>query len=1248
MAPVRKMVTLKRTERGGLGMTLCTALNGTGARVEQVIPDTPAALSGKIKIGDHILQANGLDLEQNSHDEVCAAMKLGNPITLLLEEDSTPLSNQDPVQLPSPSKGKKKTKRGPLSFLGTTKRKAIKKGGTKFRLPEFRTVKIPCVEGQGLGLKILTDERAKVARISEVIAGRAAADLGTIMVGDRILNANNVLLKNLNHDEVVRAMLQFLPDPDSPGVMCTVLDLQTDKSELFDESLRKTVVIHRSPGEGIGLKIHSAAQNGISLGARISEVIPGRPAARVPDILPGDWLIEVNGTNLERLSHDEIVHVLVGLKGTAITLVLEADDSPFDAAPAEAAPSQDRSNAITGDISHLTNVRDVAVFRDPVTNLLGFHFYSELGAGLPWTRVTGIDPEHPTSKTTLQNEDVIISVDDVDVLNAGHDVILRSFQGEGPGTLKMQVGRPPSNEKPSMYSDSNQAALSPQEAAQSQDTLYPDLAVYRVSVLPSSLTFVKNERGVVRVASIVEGAASPCAGIAGVVVDDFLLQVAERSVLDNTFETLEDILEASVATNVPIELVLGRPYTYKMVTLERPAGTREELGDKFKTFGFGVRKVTCASMVSGNATGNMMVCDLEMDGISAGVDGLENGDVIFGINDVPLAAIDGHTVSQMLAAYDGSILELSLRRSPVVPMNHVKFTKEEGQSFGFGVKTNPDFSGAYVSVVGPGSPAAGTTLAKEQHIERINGHLIGLRNHQQIIELIQSSNTIDLTMSETEEPIEMSMERLRTAVLTRANFSGLGMKIVTKEDGISYPRISHVEPRGCAEASGAVIYGDRIISCNGKVMAGITSAVAVKMLLSAEVLNLQMFPDASPMYDTSQNKVDKATKANRKAAKNAQASKVGPKHIGCRVNVKGHDVPGTMRWCGNDKLDGELRYGIELDASSDNVVVDEQARQYFNCANDTGVLALPDDVTFVPIAEGDVGQKVRVAGVKCIGKLVFFGPHAKEDTMRCGVVLDKQMGFTNGTVKDHKYFECKDGFGVLTKSEKVYLWNPAPHHNQHGGDMAELLKSKSVDGEAKPKQKNKKEKKLKKEKKEGGETAESAKPKVSRVDSMGLAPLFSQIFRQPVSSLLTCIFTRLFARGLQTAEEARYSGVSAKAAELKRLMEDGDSSDDDEDLPDMPDESSDDEDLPDVPNESSDDEDEDLPDMPDEDLSEDESLPDIPDDFESSEDEDLPDMPDEDDSEDDELPPGPETNELDLDFSDPFLFGHDTTNDTEI
>ena len=1115
MAHTRKMVTLKRSEKGGLGMTLCTALDGTGARVEKVIPDTPAALSGKVKVGDHILQANGLDLEQSSHDEVCAAMKLGDPITLLLEEDETPLMMNSPAPTPTPSKGNKKGRRGPLSFLGSTKKKAIKKGGTRFRLPEFRTVKIPCIEGQGLGLKILTDERAKVARVSEVIAGRAAADLGTIMVGDRILNANNVPLKNLDHDDVVRAMLQFLPDPDSPGVMCTVLDLQTDKSELFDESLRKTVVIHRSLGEGIGLKIHSSAQNvGISLGARISEVIPGRPASRVPDILPGDWLIEVDGTNLERLSHDEIVQVLVGLKGTAITLVLEADDSPFDAIPTEQeAPSQERSNAVTGDVSHLTNVRDVNVFRDPVTNLLGFHFYSELGAGLPWTRVTGIDPEHPTAQTALQNEDVIISIDGADVLNAGHDVILRAFQGEGAGTLKMQVGRPPSNEKASMYMSGDQGPMSPQaKAVKSHDSLYPDLAVYHVSVIPSSLMFEKNERDVVQVASIIEGAASPCAGSAGVLIGDFLLQVAERSVLDNTFETLADILEASAATNVPIELVFGRPFTYEMVTLERPAGTREELGDTFRTFGFSVRKVISTSMVSGNATGNMMVCDLEKDGIAYGEDGLHNGDVIFGINDVPLATIDGHTVSQMLAAYDGSILEISIRRTPVVPRKHVMITKDEGQSFGFGVKTNPGFSGAYVSVVAPGSLAAGTPLAAGQQIERINGYLIGLRNHQQIIELVTWSNAIDLTMSESAEPVPFSMERLKTAVLPRANFSGLGMKIVTKEDGVSYPRISHVEPRGCAEASGAVAFGDRIISCNGRLMAGITSASAVKMLLSSDVLNLQMLPDAGPMYDVSQGKVDKAAKAARKAATNAQASKVGPSHIGCRVNVKGHEAQGTMRWCGNDKMDGEMRFGVELDTSGGNTFVDEQARQYFICTNGTGVMAMPADVSFVPIAEGDVGKKVRVAGVKCIGKLVFFGPHAKEHTERCGVVLDKQMGFNNGTVKDHKYFECKEGFGVLAKPEKVYLWNPAPHHHQqHGSDAAELLKSKSADGEVKTKTKTKtKHKKEKKEKenKEGAETAEPAKPKVRRDVRFGTVPLSSQVFRPPVSFVLTRILVR--------------------------------------------------------------------------------------------------------------------------------------------
>lgn len=1213
---LQKIVTLKRGANGGLGMTLCTAMNTRGARIENLIAGSPASQS-VIKIGDRILKANGMDLESSSHEEICAALQLDVPeVTLLLEEDDSRIDTGGGYAKTSPIKKNKLNQRSQkkLNFLGQSKKKNKKKqkedktdvdddaqsitsksskssqdgkshGRRLLRgfmkkhkgpLDEYRTVKIPSIEGQGLGLKILTDERSKVARVSEVIEGKAAAELGTVEIGDRILKANNVELKGLDHDSVVRAMLQFLKDPET-GAEYTLLELQTDKSELHDDSLRKTIVIHRAPNEGIGLKIHSAAQTvGISLGARISEIIPGRPAARVEGISCGDWLIEANGTNLERLSHDEIVKVLMDLKGTAITLVLEADDSPFEATNSNKKPKQ---NEVIGEKSMLSNIRNINASRDAKTNLLGFHFYSELGAGLPWTRVTGIDPQHPTSKTAIQNEDVIISIDGVDVLNSGHDVILKAFQGEGEGIVKMTVGRPPKNEHAGMYSGSGN--IENAESIEDRTRLFPDLLCYTALCIPTGLLFKETKRHLIVVDSVEE--KSP-AQEAGVQTGDYLVHFDERSVLNVSFETLEDVLEAAIAQASPMKLILGRPYIYEQLTLERAAGTKEELKDKFEMFGFAVRSVNCGDMVRGTYggydTGTLMVCGLLPDGIASN-GGVKNGDVVYAINDVPLYNIDGSTVNSMLGAYDGSVLELAIRREVEVPRCHVLITKEDGQSFGFGVSSNPEYPGAVVSTIGPDSLAAKTTLKKLNHIERINGDVIGLRQHKGIVKMLSWSNAVDLTIGDPKlEPIPLLMQ-LKSAVLERKQ-SGFGMKLVTKDDGNSFPRVSFIEPNGVAHVTGKVSVGDRVISCNGNSMAGISSKAAKKMMFNGNEVYLQLVPDDTPF----EAKEQKAAKAAKKALQKAQYARVGAAHLGCRVEVKDVPVPGTLRWYGNHKLDGEARCGVELDTFEGKTFGSDQAQQYFSSPHGTGILATPDKVSFVEITEGDVGKRVRVAGIKCLGKLIFYGPHHVEKTARCGVILDKPLGNCNGTIKNHKYFQCKEGCGLLVKPEKVYLY--AAFTAQSKADVSELLNEKSVDETAK------------------------AKSEIASVPVVSDEP--------------------------KTEADNAFSNIAQMAEEMKRLMEEGS---DDEDLPELPPDGGDE--LPDVPDSDDDDE---LPDIPDDDDSDgDDELPDIPDEI-SSGDESLPEMGS--DDEDDELPPGPESTELDLDFADPFLLGYDAKDDTEV
>ena len=49
------------------------------------------------------------------------------------------------------------------------------------------------------------------------------------------------------------------------------------------------------------------------------------------------------------------------------------------------------------------------------------------------------------------------------------------------------------------------------------------------------------------------------------------------------------------------------------------------------------------------------------------------------------------------------------------------------------------------------------------------------------------------------------------------------MKIVTKEDMKSFPRISSIDKGGVAWRSGVIEYGDRIISAGGKVRSNVST-----------------------------------------------------------------------------------------------------------------------------------------------------------------------------------------------------------------------------------------------------------------------------------------------------------------------------------------------------------------------------------------------------------------------------------------
>eukprot|EP00041_Stephanoeca_diplocostata_P039519 m.1633740 g.1633740 ORF g.1633740 m.1633740 type:complete len:3183 (+) comp25410_c1_seq2:60-9608(+) len=823
----RKTVVLEKDEELGLGLTLCTAGDKCGARIERLVPASPAKLSGRIKVGDHIISANGLDLTHSSHDEVCAAVSVGKQVTLVLEEDNAPLGI-------SASQANRQIRASKTSPARKSSRQSLFKRGKKPSSTSLksmidsttRVVNVP-IDASGLGLKVVTDA-AKGARIAEILEGNTAAQNLDVRAGDQIITANGISLKGKSHDQIIKAMMQRASTDQE-----VVLELRGDRTPLKSDTVVKTAVIHRAVNEGIGLKIHSAGQEeGDSVGARVSEVIPGRPASRTTNIKAGDWLLEANGVRLDQLNHDQIVAALQSLKGKTVTLKLREDNSPME--DMDTSPKKSDQGIVIGDVSMLSDIRVVQVERDPRTALLGFQFYSE--ASLPWVRVCDIDPHSQCASTELRSEDVIITLDGVDYLNRGHDAIFTALRGDSK-TVTLQVGRPPKNESPKLYAAQNGASVS---AA-------PVLATYSAEVTGSDISVKEIFSNQFSVEKIRSGSKTAAAGVRQ---KDLLLRIGKQFVLDIG---IQGVRKAFKQIKKSIPCVFGRHYPETLVSLTRDSSD--------VPWGFDIVYVPSNVGAESETAGEYMIARLQMDAVG-GTQGLRHGDVIVAVNGViaPKAApVDGVPGPSGAVHTPDTTLTLLVRRDADVPRRVITVKREPGASFGVGFATNDGLPGAYVSKVIPGGAGDKAGVQVNDVVTAINGITIGIRSHDEVVNMVRAGpsgpdadeNTLTLKLGHNAINLEREFLQMKTAVLRRGR-AGLGMKFVTKEDGVSYPRISHIEKGGVADLCGNIAYGDKIISVNNQSMSGITAQNAVEILVLSNTLHLQLVPDLTDMYTVTQ------------------------------------------------------------------------------------------------------------------------------------------------------------------------------------------------------------------------------------------------------------------------------------------------------------------------------------------------------------------------------------------------------------
>ncbi|XP_067342281.1 protein scribble homolog isoform X4 [Channa argus] len=366
---VKHNLTIQR-QTGGLGISIAGGKGSTpykgddeGIFISRVSEEGPAARAG-VKVGDKLLEVNGVDLHEAEHHMAVEALRSSGAtvsMTVLRERmvepenaiTTTPLRPEDDY-FPRERRSSGVTFNMEASLSG----------------PRQRLSTCLIRNDKGLGFSIAGGKGSTPYRtgdtgiyISRIAEGGAAHKDSTLRVGDRVISINGVDMTEARHDQAValltgtsptiallverdlnapggspgqsrtRAHSPPPPEPsESPDQDETGLSLHGNHlSRMEDEYPIEEVMLVKSGGP-LGLSIvggsdHASHPFGINEpGVFISKVIPQGLACQ-SGLRVGDRILEVNSIDLRHATHQEAVRALLANK-QEIRMLVRRDPSP--------------------------------------------------------------------------------------------------------------------------------------------------------------------------------------------------------------------------------------------------------------------------------------------------------------------------------------------------------------------------------------------------------------------------------------------------------------------------------------------------------------------------------------------------------------------------------------------------------------------------------------------------------------------------------------------------------------------------------------------------------------------------------------------------------------------------------------------------------------------------------------------------------------------------------------------------------
>ncbi|NXF37886.1 MPDZ protein, partial [Nyctibius bracteatus] len=306
--------------RTGLGLSIVGGADTLlGAIIiHEVYEEGAASKDGRLWAGDQILEVNGIDLRNATHDEAINVLRqTPQKVRLTVYRDEAQYKEED--------------------------------------MYDVLNIELQKKPGKGLGLSIVGKRNDTGVFVSDIVKGGIADTDGRLMQGDQILTVNGEDVRNANQ-EAVAALLKcslgavrlevgrIKAGPfhserrtshssqvsEGSGSLSSFSFLVSGSSapEVFESGLKKnttasevqglrTVEIKKGPADSLGVSI--AGGVGSPLGdvpIFIAMMHPDGVAAQTQKLRVGDRIVSICGTSTEGMTHSQAVSLLKNASGT--------------------------------------------------------------------------------------------------------------------------------------------------------------------------------------------------------------------------------------------------------------------------------------------------------------------------------------------------------------------------------------------------------------------------------------------------------------------------------------------------------------------------------------------------------------------------------------------------------------------------------------------------------------------------------------------------------------------------------------------------------------------------------------------------------------------------------------------------------------------------------------------------------------------------------------------------------------------